>query len=567
MTNKTIENICQKFPSEIVETHDYRGDATIIVKKNRVIDILRFLKKENDTHFDMLTDLCGIDRLKLNNSTRFEVVYHLLSLETHERIRVRAQVPEEDPTIDSATSLWKASGWFERETSEMFGIRFLNHPNLKKLLLFDGFEGYPLRKDYPINKRPQIPTPEENLLNLSSDGTTFTEGEHLPTKSMSLNIGPSHPAMHGALRYQVELDGETISRAHAEIGYLHRAFEKHSEENTYTQVIPYTDRLNYCSAVMNNVGFAHAVEKLLGIEIPERAKVIRVIASELFRIMDHLVCLGAVAVDLGALTSFWYFFDVREQLYDFTERLTGARLTTNYTRIGGVANDLPPDFPDGIRKVLKNLDKAIGDVTSLLERNRIFIDRTRNIGVISKEEAISWSYTGPCVRASGIPYDVRKDQPYYDYDQYDFDIPIGSTGDVNDRLMVRFEEMRQSSRIVKQALDRLVPGPIMVDDPTIALPPKPQVYGSIEGLMNQFMIVTQGICPPPGETYSATEAANGELGFYIVSDGGARPYRVRCRPPCFPLTASSERMVEGHMVADLIAIVGSLNIVVGELDR
>lgn len=391
--------------------------------------------------------------------------------------------------------------------------------------------------------------------------------ENSPTERMVLNVGPAHPATHGAIRLFVELDGETIAKASTEIGYLHRAFEKHSEHSTWSQVIPYTDRLNYCSSLLNNVGYCFAVEKLLGLEIPERAKFIRVIVSELARIMDHLICVGAAAVDLGALSNFWYFFNVREQIYDFTEKLCGARLTTNYTRIGGVMRDLSPDFADGIRGVLKDLNRAIRDVTHLLERNRIFMDRTQGVGVISKEDALSWGFTGPCLRATGIPYDLRKAQPYYYYDTYDFEIPVGTAGDTYDRLMVRIEEMRQSAKIIEQALARIPPGPVISGDPKIALPPKERVYGSIEGLMNHFMLLIDGIKPPKGEVYGAIEAANGELGFYIVSDGEQRPYRIHCRPPCFPLCSAFVTLAEGGMIADAIAVLGSLNIIVGELDR
>ena len=387
------------------------------------------------------------------------------------------------------------------------------------------------------------------------------------TSGMMLNIGPAHPATHGAVRLQVELDGETIRKAQVEIGYLHRAFEKHSEVSTWSQVIPYTDRLNYCSAMMNNVGYCRAVEQLLGIDIPERAKFIRVIVCELSRIMDHLICIGAAAVDLGALSNFWYFYNVRERIYDFTEKLCGARLTTNYTRIGGLMRDLSPDFPDGIRKILKNLEKAIREVSRLLERNRIFMDRTQGVGTISKEEAINWGFTGPCLRATGVAHDLRRAEPYYHYEDFDFEIPVGTMGDTYDRLMVRFEEMRQSARIVEQALKMIPDGPVLTSDPRVALPPKQRVYGSIEGLMNHFMLMMDGISVPKGEVYSATEAANGELGFYVISDGGPRPYRIRVRPPCFPLASAYAKLVEGAMIADAVAILGSLNIIVGELDR
>ncbi len=389
----------------------------------------------------------------------------------------------------------------------------------------------------------------------------------METESLPLNIGPAHPATHGALRFLVQLDGETITRAATEIGYLHRAFEKHSEHSTWSQVIPYTDRLNYCSSMMNNVGYCKAVEELLGIEIPDRAQYIRVIVSELTRIMDHLICVSTSIVDLGGLTNFWYFYNVREEIYDFTERLCGARLTTNYTRIGGVMRDFPPDFDEGIRKVLKSLDRAILDVTRLVEKNRIFMDRTQGIGVVSREEAVNYGFTGPCLRASGVPYDIRRASPYYHYDEFDFEIPVGTMGDTYDRLMIRVEEMRQSQKIIEQALERIPAGPVLIDNPKVALPPKENVYHSIEGLMNHFMLVMDGIKPPKGEVYSVTEAANGELGFYLISDGGSRPYRVHCRPPCFPLAAAYARMVEGGMIADAIAVLGSLNIVVGELDR
>src|SRR3989338_955038 len=311
--NNITKTLIEKFPADVIESHEAYGDTTVIVKKGRITDILRFLKEEIQPSFEMLIDLCGVDYLQWKDSARFEVVYHLLSLKTHDRVRVRAPLSEEDPTIDSVSPLWKAADWYEREVFDMFGIIFHRHPNLKRILMFEGFEGHPLRKDYPAEKRQQIPTAEIDLLHLSLQNRHFSETDHLPTRSMILNIGPSHPAMHGALRYQVELDGETIHRAVAEIGYLHRAFEKHSESSTYTQVIPYTDRLNYLSSMMNNVGFAHAVEKIMGVEIPPRAKMIRVIVCELSRIMDHLVCLAAAFVDLGALTNFWYFFDAREK--------------------------------------------------------------------------------------------------------------------------------------------------------------------------------------------------------------------------------------------------------------
>lgn len=389
----------------------------------------------------------------------------------------------------------------------------------------------------------------------------------LDTPTMLINVGPSHPAMHGALRTQLTLDGETIVKAASEMGYLHRCFEKHSESSSYQQIIPYTDRLNYCSALMNNVGYCKAVEKLLGIQITDRAVFIRVIMCELSRIMDHFVCVGTNLVDIGALTNFWFFFNIREKIYNIIEKVTGARLTYAYTRIGGLARDIYPDFGSDVKVVLKEVEQGVADVAGLIQNNRILVERTVDVGVVSGEQAIAWGWTGPCLRASGVDHDLRKAEPYYHYDEFDFEVVIAENGDTYDRIMVRLEEIRQSARIVLQALEKMPGGPVQPSDPRVSMPPKEQVYGSIEGLMNHFKLVMHGILPPKGEVYDATEAANGELGFYLISDGSMHPYRLKVRPPCFPMFACFEKMIEGSMIADAVAIIGTLNIVVGELDR
>lgn len=391
--------------------------------------------------------------------------------------------------------------------------------------------------------------------------------DNLKARPTVLNLGPSHPAMHGTLRVYCELDGEIITKAIPEFGYLHRGFEKHCENSTYTQCIPYTDRLNYVSAMMNNVGFCKAVEELMGITIPERAQVIRVIICEINRIIDHLVCTGTNIVDIGALTNFWYYFNVREKFYNIIEKLCGARLTTAYTRIGGLMRDVYPDFAAELRSCLKETHQAISDVTGLLAKNKIFMNRTVEVGAVSPREAVSYGFTGPCLRACGVPFDVRKDSPYYGYENYQWDVVVGEHGDTYDRVMVRFEEMRQSARIIEQALGKMPEGPVMTDDKRAALPPKSEVYTNIEALMNHFKIIYEGVRPPRGEIYSATEAANGELGFYLVSDGSGTPYRVKCRAPCFPIYQAYGPMCEGGLISDAIAILGGLNIVAGELDR
>jgi len=388
-----------------------------------------------------------------------------------------------------------------------------------------------------------------------------------PKEIVFVNIGPSHPAMHGTLRVLIALDGETIVAAVAEMGYLHRGFEKDCEIHPYQQCIPYTDRLNYLSAIMNNIGFAKAVEKMLQITIPERAKVVRVITAELNRIIDHLVCVGTNLVDIGALTNFWYSFNVREKVYDILEKLCGARLTSNYIRIGGLSRDTYPGFEEEVLHVCDEILESVGEIERLTEKNRIFLDRTQNVAVISLEDAISYGWTGPTLRACGIDYDLRKVEPYYDYETYDFDVIVGTKGDNFDRIYVRLYEIRESIKIIKQALKRLAPGPIMTDDKRVALPPKIHTYGDIEGLMNHFKIIMHGIQPPLSEVYDYTEASNGELGFHIISDGGKYPYRVKCRPPSFMNYSAFPQLIEGGMIADAIATLGTINIIAGELDR
>lgn len=395
---------------------------------------------------------------------------------------------------------------------------------------------------------------------------TPTQSE-VESRYMRLNLGPSHPATHGTLRIYVQLEGEIIRDMKLEIGYLHRCFEKMAETHSWNQVIPFTDRLNYVSAMMNNVGYVKAVEKALGIEVPKRCQRIRVIMCELSRIIDHLVCIGTNAVDVGALTCFWYFFRERENIYDLFEAACGARLTTSYTRVGGLFKDLPEGWVEWCRKVLANLPRTLDDVDGLLTDNRIWIDRTRGVAPITAENALAYGFTGPCLRATGVAHDIRKEMPYYDYDKFDWKVVTAQGGDTYARYQVRMGEMRESLKILRQALSDLPDGPVNVDDWSVVLPPKQEVYNSIEGLMGHFKLLMHGIRPPTGEVYDCTEAANGELGFYVVSNQEGRPYRLRCRPPCFAIYQAFPEMCIGQTISDAVAALGSLNIVAGELDR
>ena len=437
------------------------------------------------------------------------------------------------------------------------------------------------------------------------------------TRTMLLNAGPAHPAMHGVIRIELGLDGEVIRQADVEIGYLHRGFEKHCEASSYTQCFPYTDRLNYVSPLINNFAFAAGVEKLMGLEVPERCQYIRVLMSEISRICDHLTCIGASAMELGAFSVFLYMIKAREWLWELVEEVTGARLTVSYGRIGGVKADLTPDFAERCREVTAKVSEVLVEVDELLTHNRIFYDRMRGVGVISAESAVGYGITGPFLRSTGVDYDVRKAFPYFVYDRMDFDVPVGGQGDNMDRYLVRMEEMRQSLRIVEQCLEQMPEGPTNVDpdgkliapdlmadlgkfgktrgllsnevlieptlqgsekrfhsrvysaDKTSRLPAKEQVYSNIEALMNHFKIVMMGhgIRPPRGEVYFPVEGANGELAFYIVSDGSDQPWRVRCHPPCFPIMAALSSILEGDQMADIIPTFGSVNMIAGELDR
>jgi NADH-quinone oxidoreductase subunit D len=384
---------------------------------------------------------------------------------------------------------------------------------------------------------------------------------------MELQMGPSHPASHGTIKFNLKLDGERIMDCDVEIGYLHRAFEKMSEQGTWTQVFPYTDRLNYASPCINNVAFALAVEKLCGIELPDRCKYVRLIMSEISRITDHLTCLGMASQEVGAQTVMFYMLEARELLYDLVEAVTGARLTVTWCRVGGITRDMPDDFGDRVKLAFKNLDAVLDDCDKLLSRNRVFIDRMSGIGKISREDAISYGVTGPLLRATGVSYDVRKADPYLVYDRMDFEIPTGEQGDNYDRFNVRFQEMYQSKRIIEQAMRQIPAGPVCIDDHRYILPPKERVYNSIEGLMNHFKIIMEGIKVPAGEVYFAVEGGNGELGFYVVSDGSGRPYRVRVRPPCFFGMAALNKMLIGRMIADIITTFGMINMIGGECDR
>jgi NADH-quinone oxidoreductase subunit C/D len=550
----------------VIALDESGGQCCATIDPGNAHSFLSFLRDDPGLRFDMLVDIVGIDTLGLGLPQRFQVVYVLASTVLGHRLLVKALIPVEAASIPTVSGVYAIANWLEREVYDQFGIVFLGHPNLKRLLNFKGFVGHPLRKDFPFDGRQTVPESEDLLdemkiklerrrhslasVRVTEYGNANGENADNGNDPFLVNFGPAHPIVHGILRLLLAVEGETIIAAVPEIGYLHRGVEKNLENGTYHHVIPYTDRLNYASPMMNNIGYCKAVEKMLGITISDREMLTRVMFCELGRIMDHLLCLGPHLIDLGALTPFWYLFQVREKIYDVMEKYCGARLTYSCVRIGGMVAPLYDGFTDDIEAVLKELAKAIDDVRRLVERNRIFYDRCCNVGAISRDDALGHGFTGPCLRATGYEYDVRKNRPYYLYNTLDFSVIVGTNGDTYDRFFVRMYEMIESAKIISQVIARIK-----------ELPPEAVADGAKKS--KGF----KKIAPPAGALYDSSEAANGELGFYIVSDGSAKPYRLKIRSPSLCNYSAIEKLAEGAMIADLVSIIGSLNVIGGEIDR
>jgi NADH-quinone oxidoreductase subunit C/D len=579
-----VEILLKNFPKAVqsVEADTARTEVTVRVKAEHLVEVARFLHDAPEAAFDHLSDICSVDYPE--DRERFEVVYQLRSLPHNRRLRLKARVTEEHPDIASVTGIWKGAEFLEREVYDMMGITFSGHPDLRRILMPEDYnEGYPLRKDFPAEGRGWrsqfdfIPRLDEAPEELSEGEIPESQKQAFRAEppaagsrrqeELLLNMGPQHPSTHGVLRVVLELDGERIVKATPDLGYLHRGVEKLSEGLAYMQIIPHTDRLDYVCAMANNYAYVRAVEKLLGITIPERAEYIRTIVAEMQRIIGHLFWLGTQALDIGAMTVFFWTFREREILLDMFEKLCGARLTLNYYRIGGVDSDLTPELVQRMNSFLETFPDKVKEYDSLIASNRIWLGRTKNVAVISAEDAINFGCTGPVLRGSGVAYDIRKAEPYGVYDKVEWEVPIGKNGDTYDRYWIRMEEMRQSARIIKQCLDLLPSGPIMADEPKYIPPPKQHVMRDMESLIHHFIIFTQGLKPPKAETYCATEAPKGELGFFIVSDGSARPYRLKIRSPSFVHMGAFDHMARGYLISDIITIFGTYDIVMGECDR
>jgi len=578
--SKIIQALRKRFGEAILTSQPTCDQIpTLWVTKDRVTEILRYLKFEAEEPYRMLYDLTAIDeRVRANRQgqpqTDFTLVYHLLSLERNEDLRIKVGLQGEYPSMSTITGIWPSANWYEREVWDMFGIGFAGHPHLRRILMPPTWEGHPLRKEHPARatEMPPFSLPERKeiaeqqaLQFRPEDWGLKPSGED--TDFMFLNLGPQHPGTHGLLRIVLELQGEEIANAVLDIGFHHRGAEKMGERQSWHTYIPYTDRVDYLGGVMNNLPYVLAVEKLAGIEVPDRAKVIRIMMAEFFRIASHLVWYGTFAQDLGALSPVFYMFTDRERVLEIVEAVCGARMHPNWFRIGGLAQDLPKGWDRMVRDFLSYLPKRLAEYDQMVMQNRIFKARTQGIGSYTLSEAIEWGVTGPGLRACGFEWDFRKRRPYSGYEHFEFDIPTAQHGDCYDRGVVRVEEMRQSLRIIEQCLENMPQGPYKSHHPLATPPLKEHTMHDIETLIAHFLSVSWGPVIPPGEALVGIEATKGNNGYYLISDGSTASYRTRIRTPSFPHLQMVPLISRGLMVSDLLAILGSIDYVLADVDR
>ena len=575
-----VDELCDRFGADTFgrqETGD--GIPTVWTTKEKAREVLGYLKTEVERPYKMLYDLTAIDervrRVRQGQSpSDFTVVYHLLSFERNEDVRLKIPLTERAASLPTITDLWPAANWYEREVWDLFGITFVDHPHLRRILLPPTWQGHPLRKDHPARAtemgRFYLPEDrqeaEEQALKFRPEEWGMKRSRET-SDFMFLNMGPAHTGTHGILRLVLQLDEERIVDVVPDIGYHHRGAEKMSERQTWHTFIPYTDRIDYLGGVMNELPYVLAVEKLAGIDVPDRAKVIRVMMAEFFRLASHLVWYGTFAQDVGQLSPVFYMFTDRERIFHIVEAICGGRMHPEWFRIGGVAQDLPEGWDKLVREFLDYLPPRLAEYDDLVMRNAIFKARTQGIGRYSTAEAIDWGVTGPGLRATGFEWDFRKQRPYSGYDQFEFDIPIAMHGDCYDRAVVRVEEMRQSLRIIEQCLKHMPEGPYKAEHPLTTPPIKERTMHDIETLIAHFLCVSWGPVIPAGEAFVGIEATKGNNGYYLVSDGTPWPYRVRIRTPSFPHMQMVPLISRGLLLADLLAILGSVDFVLADVDR
>ncbi len=578
----SIHKLQERFPHAVSEVHDFRGETTVVVRASELVPVCRFLRDDPDQAYALCLFVSAVDQLDLGRSPRFVAVYQLTSLKHRRRLRLKVPLSGDPPVVDSVASIWPAADWHEREAFDLFGIQFRDHPELRRIMLPHDWVGHPLRKDYALGGEPvqfTVNPDDPALSDLGQQVMDAPTGESdIPPwfsgrkDTMIINMGPQHPATHGVLRVVVELDGERIVNAAPDIGHLHSGFEKTAEHRTYQQFATYPSRMDYVAGMSNDLGYILAVEKLLKAQVPPRANVIRVILLELQRLAAHLIWIGTQTLDLSgtihALLA--YALREREMILDLFEMVCGARITTSYFTTGGLRWDVPPAFPGKVREFVDWFDKRLGEYELMLTKNPVYRSRLEGIAVISAEQAIGLGCTGPLLRGCGVGYDVRKYAPYCGYEQYDFEVPTQPDGDALSRYIVRVAEMRQCTRIIRQGLEKLEqigPGPVRDPSRKISLPPREELETSMEAVIHHFKLVTEGFRPPVGEVYASLENPKGELGFYLVSDAGPNPYRLKIRGPSFSNISAVRVMAPGSMFSDMVTMIGSIDITMGEVDR
>ncbi len=578
--SEIVSILQEKLPEAILSVQQTK-DAfpTLWIAADKIVSVLQFLKSKIDQPYKMLYDLTAIDEQARTNragqpESKLTLVYVLLSFDRNDFIRLKVPLTSEKPVAPTATKVWPSANWYEREVYDLFGVRFEGHPDLRRILMPPTWEGHPLLKSHPARATEmgpfQLPEDkqnrEQNALQFKPEEWGLdqaVEDEDL----MFLNLGPQHPGTHGVLRLVLQLDGEEIVKVVPDIGFHHRGAEKMAERQSWHTFIPYTDRVEYLGGVMNNFPYVMAMEKLGDIEVPDRAKVIRIMMSEFFRISSHLVWYGTFAQDLGMMTPVFLTFNDRERVLDIVAAICGDRMHPNWFRIGGVAQDLPKGWEKIVRDFLNYFPKRLKELDKMVMKNRIFKARTKGIGVYTTEEAIEWGVTGAGLRATGFEWDFRKKQPYSGFEQFEFDIPTGKNGDCYDRALVRIEEIRQSLRIIEQCLNNMPEGPYKSHHPLTTPPDKKYTMQHIETLINHFLNTTWGPVFPAGEAFFGIEATKGHNSYYVVSDNNTTSYRTRIRTPSFPHLQFVPEISQGYTIADLMAILGSVDYVLSDVDR
>ncbi len=573
--SNTVDDLFARFGAHVFELQPTPDNTpTLWLERNKLLEVIAYLKKE----FPMLLDLFAIDeRLREHKpaaATDFTVVYHLLNFSRCEEIRLKVAASISELTVPSVVSVYPNANWYEREAWDMFGVKFSGHPNLRRILLPPTWDGHALRKDHPARATEMEPfSLDQDMQSREMEALTFKPedwGMERATEDsdyMFLNLGPNHPSVHGVFRIALQLDGEVVVDAVPDIGYHHRGAEKMGERQSWHSYIPYTDRIDYLGGVMNNMAYVMSVETLAGIKVPDRARVIRIMMAELFRISSHLVFYGTFAQDVGQMSPVFYMFADRERLFGIIEAITGGRMHPAWFRIGGVAQDLPIGWEKLIRDFIDFLPARLDHYQKMAMDNSILKQRTVGIGTYNTQEALDWGVTGPNLRATGLDWDLRRDRPYGGYDQFDFEVPVASNGDSYDRAVVRVEEIRQSLRIIRQCLDNMPEGPYKSEHHLTTPPPKERTLQDIETLIHHFLNVSWGPVIPAGEASVPIEATKGINSYHLVSDGGTTSYRTRIRTPSFPHLQQIPLISRGLMIPDLIAIIASIDFVMADVDR